>query len=748
MCFINYRRQGLKLAFFVTWVSLIASDLLPAQTTGSPYPQANSSPYNPQLPVQPEEILLLPVQQNGPPAQNAPPTERHDLPPAMPAIEAAHQELPSASTSQKSPMPEPPTDQELILPPAPPSLLSPSVPPPPTTPFELPPIPPDLKSDSPPALPKSAENLRATSRKPSPSSDLLPSRPFSAQTTDNKLDGDQPPSVELLPKPGEAPKASSPDPKIIAPAPDAQVPKPDGPAANGTSSIGAAAIIDPANSGCDPLQDKALPSYWLQVPPVEPMPRPGDFAIEPCRPGYYSFKDIVLDRWRQQPPPSPWLPYAFNPNPFFNADFRYLDCPNYDSDDWLDGIKRIHLGECDDFLFTPGGEFRYRFMSEDNSRLVGTGNDYHLLRARAYGDFWYQDLVRFYSEFIFADSYGQSLPPLANDANRADILNMFVDLNLMNVAGNPLTFRVGRQELLYGSQRLISTWDWVNSPRTFDGIKGFWHSCYWDIDLFAVRPVIVNPTAVDGWDDRQAFTGAWATYKPKPGTAWDIYLLNLTNSNQVFVGQFGTVGGMSVTTMGTRLAGDINSRWLYDFEGMYQTGLHVNQDIVAGSATAGLGYRAKDMDFNPIAWVYFDWASGDQNPGSSHYNTFNQLFADGHWYFGYNDFVGRQNIMDLHLQLSANPMNWILVLMQYHRFWLASPRDGLYNAAGTLIRVDPTGNSGNDVGQELDWFVNFHLSQHQDLMIGYSRFFAGPFIQNTGFPGGAGLAYGQYTFKW
>jgi hypothetical protein len=371
-----------------------------------------------------------------------------------------------------------------------------------------------------------------------------------------------------------------------------------------------------------------------------------------------------------------------------------------------------------------------------------------LLRARAYGDFWYQDLLRFYGEFIYAGSYGKSLPPLANDVNRADILNMFVDLNLMNLDANPLTFRVGRQELLYGSQRLISPVDWLNSPRTFDGLKGFWHSCTWDIDLFAVRPVAVNAAQLDGWDDKQAFTGAWATYKPKPGTTWDIYLLNLTNSNQIFTGQFGTVGGMSVTTMGTRLAGDISGRWLYDFEGAYQTGVHVNQDIVAGAATAGLGYRAKETNFNPIAWVYFDWASGDQNQGSSHYNTFNQLFGDGHWYFGYNDFVGRQNIMDLHVQLSANPMNWILVLMQYHRFWLASPFDGLYNAAGTLIRVDPTGKSGNDVGQELDWFVNFHLSQHQDFLIGYSRFFTGSFIQSTGFPGGAGLAYGQYTFKW
>jgi hypothetical protein len=208
------------------------------------------------------------------------------------------------------------------------------------------------------------------------------------------------------------------------------------------------------------------------------------------------------------------------------------------------------------------------------------------------------------------------------------------------------------------------------------------------------------------------------------------------------------VGGMGVTTLGTRIAGDHDGRFLYDAEGMYQTGVYVNQRIVAGASTAGLGYRMKDWDINPIAWVYFDWASGNQNPGSADFTRFNQLFPFGHYYFGYLDLVGRQNIMDLNVQISANPARWITCLMQYHRFWLSTPYDGLYNTSGARIRFDPTGASGNDVGQELDWYVNFHLSQHQDLFFGYSRFFAGSFIQNTGFPGDAGLAYGQYSFKW
>ena len=43
------------------------------------------------------------------------------------------------------------------------------------------------------------------------------------------------------------------------------------------------------------------------------------------------------------------------------------------------------------------------------------------------------------------------------------------------------------------------------------------------------------------------------------------------------------------------------------------------------------------------------------------------------------------------------------------------------------IRRDPTGLAGDDVGQELDLYANFHLSMHQDLLLGYSKLFAGDF---------------------
>lgn len=34
--------------------------------------------------------------------------------------------------------------------------------------------------------------------------------------------------------------------------------------------------------------------------------------------------------------------------------------------------------------------------------------------------------------------------------------------------------------------------------------------------------------------------------------------------------------------------------------------------------------------------------------------------------------------------------------------WLAEDRDGLYSVAGVVSRQDPAGNSGSEIGQEID----------------------------------------------
>src|SRR5207302_1852289 len=149
-----------------------------------------------------------------------------------------------------------------------------------------------------------------------------------------------------------------------------------------------------------------------------------------------------------------------------------------------------------------------------------------------YGDLWYKDVFRVYAEFLDAQSWDNDLVPRAIDVDHSDFLNLFVDLKVYEIDGNPLYVRAGRQELLYGSERLISPLDWANTRRTFEGVKAFWHTEKWDVDAFWVEPVILNLFDThDFVDERQNFEGLWTTYRPCKGQSMDFYYLNLDNAN-------------------------------------------------------------------------------------------------------------------------------------------------------------------------------------------------------------------------
>jgi len=479
-------------------------------------------------------------------------------------------------------------------------------------------------------------------------------------------------------------------------------------------------------------QSAATPSGqfdWSKVPPVTPMPRLGVFLVSPSGPGYYSLWDLLTGSYRSAPPLDPYAPFGLFPPSFFDVDFRYLEKPDNPYQDIFDPLKRIHLGN--NVLLSFGGSFRIRHLDESKSRLTAQDNAYDLVQTRLYGDLWYRDNLRLFVEFLDAHSFHEELPPLAIDVNRFDLLNLFIDAKVVTVQGAPVYLRVGRQELLYGSQRLITTLDWANTRRTFQGVKVFWHGAQLDLDAFWTRPVVVDPSHFDSWDTDRDFTGIWATYRPMKGHFVDLYFLSLNDDRKIASGRGGVLGTSDTYSVGARYAGDYQ-HILWELEGVYQFGHSSNQDLYAGAVAAGVGYHFAALPMNPQLRVRYDYASGDGNPGhGSTHSTFNQLFPFGHYYLGWLDRVGRQNIQDFNLQLAAYPMAWLTAIFQYHHFWLANKKDALYNAAGQPSRRDPTGQAGKDVGDEIDLRFNVPVSRHQDIFFGYSKLFAGEYIARS-----------------
>ena len=494
-----------------------------------------------------------------------------------------------------------------------------------------------------------------------------------------------------------------------------------------------------------------------KVPLVTPMPRPGASITAPSGPGYYSLWDQITDNERKVAPAHPYAPFGLIPTSSFDHDFRYLAKPDHEKD-IFDPIKRIKLAN--DWLVSFGGNFWYRHVHETDSRLGSpltpnnTDNTFNLVRTRLHADIWYQDKFRLFAEGIDARSFSQTLAPLAIDANHTDMLNLFADIKLATAKEGVAYVRAGRQELLYGSQRLISTLDWVNTRRTFQGVKTFWRNPKLDVDAFWVRPMNVIPSGhnnFDNWDTNRNFYGLWATYKPQRGHFADLYFLSLDNNNSgVNPGTIGTLntGNSLVHTVGTRYIGDTNN-FLYELEGMYQFGQRSGRDVSAFAIASGTGYRFATLPMNPQMWLRYDFASGTSNGGdiTNTSNTFNQLFAFGHYYMGFIDRVGRQNIHDFNSQVTFHPQKWLTVITQYHRFYLANKTDALYNASGFASAQDITGQSGSHVGDEMDLRFNIHVSRHQDVLLGYSKLWAGEYLK-TNKPGvSPDLFYVQYSLR-
>ncbi len=317
----------------------------------------------------------------------------------------------------------------------------------------------------------------------------------------------------------------------------------------------------------------------------------------------------------------------------------------------------------------------------------------------------------------------------AIDADDFDFQNAFVDVVIPIEETFNMTVRAGRQEILFGRQRLVSPLDWANTRRTFDGARAIVSAGEWKIHAFFVRPVLVEKSELNSSDRKTDFFGVHATH---PVTAqsieYDLYWLGLDRESVAFNE---TTGRERRHTFGVRLNGKVpDTGWDYDGEIAYQIGDISDADISALMVGGVLGYTFSETGMAPRLHAGFDFGSGDDVPGGD-VGTFNQLFPLGHAYLGWIDIVGRQNVVAVNSGIRLEPLPRLTVMLTGHRFWRASDEDALYNAGGGVVRQSEPDLS-TAVGSELDLLARYRFHPTLTGLLGYSQFFADQFIEETG----------------
>ncbi len=435
----------------------------------------------------------------------------------------------------------------------------------------------------------------------------------------------------------------------------------------------------------------------------------------------------------------------------FDEDWSGFDSEN--GDDYWDDLKHIKLSDDGSSWVSVGGSLRLRseaWQSFGFSPATTADDSFALSRLQLHTDWNFGENFRVFIEGESALSTDRDLAGGVRglDADALDLQNAFADIILpFGEADDKVTLRIGRQGLLFGKQRLVSTLPWANSQRSWDGGRVIVEMNGWRADAFYTRYTPVEKYNFNDWNAGPDFWGIYATGKigGDHNIGVDLYYLGLETDGSVTFN--GTTGIEERHTVGARLFGKFgDSGFGYDVEGAYQFGDVGSADISAYMFASQV-YYAFDSEWKPKVYLGFDISSGDDTAGDADVETFNQLFPLGHAYNGFMDLIGRQNITDLSAGVSFKPHKKFLVKADFHNFTRTSDSDSVYNAGGGVLRPTAAGASSS-VGQEFDLTVKYFANRNLTIQGGYSHFFAGDFFTDTGSDEDIDWYYfqGTYTF--
>ena len=403
---------------------------------------------------------------------------------------------------------------------------------------------------------------------------------------------------------------------------------------------------------------------------------------------------------------------------------------------WGDQLKNLWNRRLD-----IGGDFRTRFHRERGIRglgLTGRDDDFWLTRYRLYADYDLNQNIRLFGEYLYADSGGENFNNRPIEENRNEIQNLFVDLRFPEVESGSFSMRLGRQELLFGAQRLVSPLDWANTRRTFQGGRATFKRGKMKLDAFLVNPVnriAANESKIDDANGDVVFFGSYASFKQTDGTLLDFYFLGLDNNALSFDNQ--TIGG--------RIAGN-TEHYLFEAEGGFQFGTNSDgSGHDAGFLTCGIGKRLDYLRPGSKIWFWYDWASGgDESFVGRGDDSFDHLFPLAHKYLGLADLYGRRNINDANLQLIWPMLDRRFKFLVWYHYLFLHEKTTPYGV--TLVPFNTTALAGDrELGHELDLVFTFAPNPRNRLVLGYSHFFAGKYYNTT--PGVPSTDDGNFFFS-
>ncbi len=388
-------------------------------------------------------------------------------------------------------------------------------------------------------------------------------------------------------------------------------------------------------------------------------------------------------------------------------------------------------------------QLRGRFENQSADAYI-SGNDQAYFLTRVYGGMEVRP-AKFLTGYIqFIDAHALGLPLKYTPANARDTFDdrqLYLDFHI-----DQFKVIAGRQELKYGSERLLGISDWTNDSRTFDGFLGRVGDKN-RVDFFASSVVAIHPTSLDKHGAGLTFFGAVGTigtWVPDVVIQPFVYVKAFPR----VLSQQGIYGTEMIATPGAEVSGTIPAGITFDGLFAFQRGSYSNDSVVSSAAYIKAGYTAQKAHWKPRLLGEYDYASGNTRKDLTTINTFDQQYPSNHNAFGLTDLFGFQNIKEERIDLDMTPVKHVTVLIQQEWLQVASVHDNVYNgAAAVVVKAPAAGFASGDLGREFDASGKWVIKDYVVMNVGVGHFSPGTLMRENNHGAPLTLFYLGLTYR-
>lgn len=377
---------------------------------------------------------------------------------------------------------------------------------------------------------------------------------------------------------------------------------------------------------------------------------------------------------------------------------------------------------------SAGGEIRaeYDYVRNEDWGENGLGTDpYFTARFNVHTDLHLHERIRLFAQLRSAQEDGRNNGPRPIDEDRLNIQNLFLDLTPFRSGKNSARLRLGRQEVNYGSGRLISVQEGPNARLYFDGAKVMYESTGFTFDAFALAAARVKPGVFDNVTSKKpGLWGGYGTLTLAKAGSLDLYYIGFRQEEQQY--EEG-IASEQRHTYGLRFWRKGNG-FNYNLEAAWQSGKFGNRRIQAWTGSVDIAYRFDEITGGPLAGLRNDYISGDESPDDGKLQTFNPIYPKA-GYFGFNPQLGPVNLIDIHPYFTWNAGSRVLLTLDMVFNWRYSLRDGVYRPNGRFS----TGSRGSDkryIGTVFLTGVEWQINEYLAFNSGVQYFKIGAFIND------------------